>query len=393
MAPRLPPKRATSVSTGSKKKDMEKVGSVTSQKMVTHRTTVLDALSDKEKEKCVSDKVLENNEQATEGMETEEEGDNWGVFSTPKRGNSPAQQQMEPQVTAPSLSTFPTPPNLPAQPIFVLPARAPEAPPLSQHLKLNLKRPADPLGGSPIRKTARADLRRSDMDQRIIDILGVVQGLVKTVEKQTVEIQELKRLVQEAKGDHVKAAQNSPRKISTMASHIAANIANGTVSPGNVHKAAQKIPAQSDQSKGGPSIAIDLSACDVGVKERTFLELRSHIQKSFQRFDETQGLVLKGMNKDGKKDHRFFLFFHTEDDEKKARIHAGNWLSTAFPRGNIQSLATYKVKVNNVRADAVIDVNTNRITEAARQALSDSSGYSIARIGWLSGPGKRYGSM
>lgn len=321
-------------------------------------------------------------------METEEEGENGGVFSTPKRGNGPAQQQMEPQVTAPPLSTFPTPPNLPAQPIFVLPARAPEAPPLSQHLKLNLKRPADLLGGSPIRKTARADLRRSDMDQWIIDILGVVQGLVKTVEKQTVEIQELKRLVQEAKGDQVKAAQNSPRKISTMASHIAANIANGTVSPGNVHKAAQKIPAQSDQLKGGSDIVIDLSACDVGIKERTFLELRSHIQKSFQRFDETQGLVLKGMNKDGKKDHRFFLFFHIEDDEKKARIHAGNWLSTAFPLGNIQSSATYKVKVNNVRADAVIDVNTNRITEAARQALSDSSEYAIARIGWLSGPGK-----
>lgn len=78
---------------------------------------------------------------------------------------------------------------------------------------------------------------------------------------------------------------------------------------------------------------------------------------------------------------------------KKARIHAGNWLSTAFPRGNIQSSATYKVKINNVRADAVVDMGTNRVTETARQALSDSSGYPIARIGWLSGPGKKYGSM
>lgn len=56
MAPRLPPKRTTSVSTGSKKKDMEKGGSVTSQKMVTRRTTVLDALSDKEKEKVYQTK-------------------------------------------------------------------------------------------------------------------------------------------------------------------------------------------------------------------------------------------------------------------------------------------------------------------------------------------------
>ncbi|MCJ1347900.1 hypothetical protein MMC31_006130 [Peltigera leucophlebia] len=132
-----------------------------------------------------------------------------------------------------------------------------------------------------------------------------------------------------------------------MASHIAANIASGTVSPGLANKTPQsQVPARSGQSRGGPSIVIDLSACDVQVKERTFLELRSHIEKSFLRFNETQYVVLKGMNKDGKKEHRFFLFFHTEDDEKKARIHGGNWLSTAFPRGNIQSSATYKVKVN-----------------------------------------------
>lgn len=94
------------------------------------------------------------------------------------------------------------------------------------------------------------------------------------------------------------------------------------------------------------------------------------------------------MNKGGKKEQRFFLFFHTEENKKKARIHAGNWLSTAFPQGNIQLSVTFKVKVNNVRADAVIDLVTNRATETARQALSDELGYSIARIGWLSGPGK-----
>ena len=47
-----------------------------------------------------------------------------------------------------------------------------------------------------------------------------------------------------------------------------------------------------------------------------------------------QRIVLKGMNKDGKKDLGFFLFFHSENDEKKARIHAESWLSTALPWGN-----------------------------------------------------------
>lgn len=34
----------------------------------------------------------ENEEQAIEGMETEEEGEKGGLFSKPKRGNSPQQQ-------------------------------------------------------------------------------------------------------------------------------------------------------------------------------------------------------------------------------------------------------------------------------------------------------------
>lgn len=220
------------------------------------------------------------------------------------------------------------------------------------------------------------------MDQRIIDILGIVQELAKTVEKQTVEIQELKLLVKEAKNNQVKAAPKSLAKTSSMASHIAASLASGTASSGPSNKPSHNPnSAQSVQSRGGPSIVIDLSACDVEVKECTSLELRSHIQNSLHNFNETQVITLKGMNKDGKKDHRFFLFFHTKDDEKKARIHAENWLSTAFPRGTIQSSATYKVKINNVRADAVIDTGTNRVTETARQALSDSSGYPIARIG------------
>ena len=71
------------------------------------------------------------------------------------------------------------------------------------------------------------------------------------------------------------------------------------------------------------------------------------------------------MNKDNKKDHRFYLFFHTEDDEKKAHIYSENWLSTAFPQDKIQLSATYKVKVNNVQADAVIDLVTNRVIKTA----------------------------
>lgn len=53
----------------------------------------------------------------------------------------------------------------------------------------------------------------------------------------------------------------------------------------------------------------------------------------------------------------------------------------------------YKVKVNKVRVDTVIDLNINCHTKIARQALSDLLKYSIAQIGWLNRPEKRYGTM
>ena len=40
----------------------------------------------------------------------------------------------------------------------------------------------------------------------------------------------------------------------------------------------------------------------------------------------------------GKKSIRVFFFLHSDEDEKKARIHASNWLFTAFPREIIPAI-------------------------------------------------------
>ncbi len=65
------------------------------------------------------------------------------------------------------------------------------------------------------------------------------------------------------------------------------------------------------------------------------------------------------MNKNGKKEHRFFFFIYTKDDERKARIYTKNWVSIVFSRGHIQLSVIYKVKVNKVKVDTVIDLTTN----------------------------------
>lgn len=79
----------------------------------------------------------ENEEQAIEGMETEEEGENGGLFSTPQRGNSP-QQQGESQAEVPSVSTFLLLPTYLPNRFLFCQQKAPEAPLLPQHSKLNL---------------------------------------------------------------------------------------------------------------------------------------------------------------------------------------------------------------------------------------------------------------
>lgn len=104
-------------------------------------------------------------------------------------------------------------------------------------------------------------------------------------------------------------------------------------------------------------------------------------------------MVLKGINKDRKKEYRFFLFFNSDKDEKKTRIHASNQLSTAFLQEDIQSSITYKIKVNNERANTVIDLSTNWLIKIVCHKLSYQSGYFIAQIRWSSGSEKKYGFM
>ncbi len=126
MAPRAPKVRASSLAaTTTKKKEPEKGSISSTQRVATRRTAALDLSSVKGKGKTSSKISPGKQEKVTEDMDTEE-----GPFSTPKRGSIPAKDQTQPQVQVPSVSTFPIPPNLPAQPIFVLPAEPQEEPPL-----------------------------------------------------------------------------------------------------------------------------------------------------------------------------------------------------------------------------------------------------------------------
>lgn len=401
MAPQTPggSTDASSSSTGKKKGSSGKVPRNPST-IETRRTTALNLLLGKDKEEPVPvvnqpevdkpasskkkhAKAEQQKKDRDENMEddTEDDGENENLFLTPKRGNTPSLGDVL-QVKPPSPSAFTAPASTNPGPDFPLPESSQQKESVLQKQTSNLKRRADPLGGSPIRKTARAHLGRNETDLQIGEILDMLYTLSATVEKQNQEIFELKELVKESLQNAPKTALAPQKPKETMASRLSTSLqrsassSDDTASTSNISRSTQ--PAV---SRGGPHVILDINGCDIPVKERSFSEIKKHLQSCLQNYEGTRTIVLKGINKDAKKDHRYVLFFHTEDDEKAARIHMGRWLSLAFPRAFVQTTISHRIKVNNVRADAIIDPVTNKTRDGACHELSSSSGYAISRIG------------
>lgn len=70
------------------------------------------------------------------------------------------------------------------------------------------------------------------------------------------------------------------------------------------------------------------------------------------------------------------------------------WLFKSFPNAQVQSTTFYPVRVDSVNANAVLDATTGRISPQSASSISEENGnLAIGRVGWLSQPGKKYGSM
>lgn len=132
----------------------------------------------------------------------EDEGENEHLFLIFKRGNTPSLEDGL-QVKPPSL---PAPPSSNPSPDFLLLESSQQNKSVLQKQNPNLKRRAGPLGGSPIRKTARPDLGRKEADLQIGEIPDMLYTLSAAVEKQKQEISEMKELVKES-------LQNAPEKL------------------------------------------------------------------------------------------------------------------------------------------------------------------------------------
>ncbi len=119
-----------------------------------------------------------------------------------------------------------------------------------------------------------------------------------------------------------------------------------------------------------------------------------HIQALIKSTDCTKSVEIQAMSKDNCQDHRYFLFVAPQVEENLLCIHTDEWLLKALPGARIQATTFYPIRVDSVNASAVLDSSTGRILDHAAIGISkENEGLMIGRIGWLSQPGKKYGSM
>lgn len=127
-----------------------------------------------------------------------------------------------------------------------------------------------------------------------------------TVEKQNQEICELKELVKESLQIVPKTAVIPQKPKETMASRLSTSLQR-SVSPSD-DTASTSNTSRSTQPpvfRCGSHVILDINGCDISVKERSFSKIKKHLQSCLRNYEGTRTSVLKGMNKDAKKDHRY----------------------------------------------------------------------------------------
>lgn len=242
-----------------------------------------------------------------------------------------------------------------------------------------------------------------------MQILSKFELLSETVESQTAQIVVLETRIEEltmlSKGNNQanKANRAATRKIETMADRVAAMAStsashSGLISVSNSSQTTPKVGksqiSASTVNKTSSHISLDLLQCAVSLNERPIREIRNHLQALLKASERTKAIDIRAMSRDNRKDHRYFVLVTTQAQEELLRIHKDEWLLKAFPKAEIQATTLCPIRVDSVNASAILDANTGRIKpEAALSISGENENLSVGRVGWLSQPGKKYGSM
>ena len=237
---------------------------------------------------------------------------------------------------------------------------------------------------TPAQSTQKQRQTAKDLSFILLDRMEELVAKVKNLRKEVTSLKStIKGLVnqQSGKGKQPTAA------IETMATRLASLSGSTPILPPTSLSSGPAV------LKNKNSLILDLSQCPVNVNERPVSDIRKHLQACLKANEETKQVVISGMKRDSRMEHRYFLYFESALEESAARIHP-TWLHTEFVKAHILSATTFSIKVNGAKASAVLDSQSGRTSDLTKKKLSEENGNAtIARIGWLSKPDKAYGSM
>ncbi len=223
---------------------------------------------------------------------------------------------------------------------------------------------------------------------------GEIRELKELLYAQGKELVELKKMIKGIAKD-VSCTKDTSKKAEFMASYLVSLHSSNRQAQLETISNTIPPPSPSKSIANGPQIILDLSQCEPESIQKPFAEIRQLFHTSITDSPSTEGIKIKGMNKNAKREYRYFVFINTLEDETKARVH-NKWVSTHFPEARMQSPISFPIKVNCARATAILDANTGKVAFNAKDSVSDSnSGLKITRIRLLSklGTGKLYGSL
>lgn len=241
--------------------------------------------------------------------------------------------------------------------------------------------------------------------------------MARTVKSQSSYIQALEQKVDSLTAlvkKREKPAELDTKKMETMASRLTALAAThpGGKPTNRLNSSDSQTPRSTQQqdetqiklgqvrkkkkSTGNPHLIVDMSNCAIAQKELSCSEVRAMLQSALKNQSLTIRVILRGLNKDAKNDHRYFVFFDSSKDARKARIH-DFWLTIPYHHARLHTgTIIYPVKIHCVCISAVVDRITNTVHESTKKRTeAENEGLEITEICWLSKPDEkqRYGSM
>lgn len=94
-------------------------------------------------------------------------------------------------------------------------------------------------------------------------------------------------------------------------------------------------------------ITLDLSQCKRKFIQKPFAKIRQIFYTSISNSQGTEDIKIKGINKDAKRKHHYFVFFYIPKNKTRVQVYS-KWITFYFSQAKVQLPINFLIKVNCV---------------------------------------------